>query len=1743
MADILNLQVKDETINNIISNNPYYIDIKGSVNICLIRCGQDIEKCNSIEFSTMTNYGKVLVLNPNPSKIGLCNIKLAFDTSNDNINNSGDSNYKFEKAFVTVPSLHKLNGQIYDMETFLIFSSIQKNGDILYVCLCTFSTGTNIVQNNDWKLLNFKLMNELFSKNNTVPEMYGTSDISGVPNPVDLSNFIPKEGSRNFYDYTHPLNTKVNFRVYQTPLSVSNEVLDILKTKLTPGNMYQNFRSALAKTLNPNEGLYFYFSEDLTDRYKSFEVNQNNENNTSQKDTFENIGESILEEQITFEKESKFKKMDIVNNSSNQELDNFNENKIDDSEKNKEEFVDDTGNNNNMSIVLTIFIICFLLFVNIGYLYFINNIFTPSDELTEENLKDCLHEIASISMSNTIKWKFNFYNTVIFHCIFTFILIVLLVSFLSSGVTNASIYSGIGIFIAMIFIVAVLNVVFFHLYFYNRLKNIMDDNFSQKENYFIKYIRDKVLESKNIGEYFSNYIRLSFSNDYTPFIGLKGMTGGYEMVPGLNNNDEENLRKEAENKKKIEGISGVTKFFSSEILGIIKGKILENKVWIKNILLFIVFLIVIFILGIVFQTRLVAVSGNTPIKGGFIYIIFVLCQLPYILSLIYEAFILLSGQAFNIMSKGTLVILGILGLTSIILSIFIPFYNDTYFDINSWKNNVPLWLFIVIILLMSLIPGIIYAYKYFFSSGSISKYIGSAGVPIGALASASSSTSSSTSSSVPPGIPPGAPHGAPHGAPPGILPSAPPYNINKLSQNYETYRDKYQNSEQKRILLQAELNGIRTSGIVSGVPPSSSPGASSSSSSGVSTANIKEITNAIGRLETKISGLTSIPSSASPSIPSSAPSSASPSIPSAVPSTNLPEATKKIIADLTLKLESTENIIKDLTAKIGSKNGKSANLSTMSSSEINRLTENLLDLSQKLEIEKIITTKLHENIIILSNMINKDYPYEDIYKKLKDIGLSTSNSSIQNILKKIDELYNIKNNNELRYKNKVNILMEELEKQKDYEIQLLSEIDRLYAQAPIIGMTEKLAEKDAEIEELKKQLQDRDNNKERLSSIIDESEEKQILLRDTLDNYEDTIQDIIKKFATETDSLYEKMLALKDDSSRKDEYIRYLSENFEDSINKINMLSKAFTKFKLYNSAKYLINIGKILLNIQEASKDIDKRRYLSEIKELVDKTKDENIEEIKEVFDNEISQLYKKIEEIGTSHNNKDIYSYLYDALLTIGEKARIIAEELQKPEFINVQFNFTRNHVHEINVSSPLSVVGNNERSRKTNNDRNRKIAMLEQRLNELSDHNNLYDKYIRLKALVEENIKKYINGTRNINSLNEIKTRLDELNPLQNTVLYNEIVKLKSIVEKMKNGEKLNINTIDLDNPILTEYIRLHKLLQECITKSTQGKYNQTEVEYVKAQLENAVSNEQNQNMRQEIIKLHETIQLLTETKIDTNTQIKLRNNEIAKLKKEKEELIQSQNLETIQPLRDQIESLESKIRELTSIKSSDNLASLEKNKKIKQLEEKLQELSKDKELYTEYLKLKASLEESIIKYKEGTLDISSLNTIKVPLNQLQPPPNSELNTEIVKLKDIIEQMKKDKTLNANITNLENPILTEYIRLHELLEDCITKSKQGKYNESEIEYVKTQLENAVSNKQNQNMREEIIKLHETIQLLTETKIDTNTQIKFRNNEIAKLKKEKDDLLQSQNAMTIQKLKDEIEILQSRIGESSNV
>jgi len=597
MTDILKLQVNDESLSNIINNNPFYIDIKGSVNICLIRCGQDIENCNSVNFSSMTNYGKILVINPNDNK-SQCKIKLAFDTSNEN-NDNGMGNYNFIKAFVTVPSLHRLNGEIYDMETFLVFSSVQKNGNILYVVLCTLNSGT-IDPPDDWKLLNYKLLDELFSKNNTVPDIHGTTAISGIPNPVDLNNFIPPEGLRSFYDYTNPNNSIVNIRVYQNPMAVSNDVLGILKKKLTPESIYTDFKSYISKSINPTENLFFYYSKDLTNDYKSYEANNTKEKSKIKDKSVIKENEKkddILEEYEKENADETLKKLDINEN------DNDFKTEEEDNTKNMEKFEDNNNTMHNYGVTLIIIIVCFIFFYIIIYTKsFILNLFVPRSGLSPDKLKNSIYEINNDIIRSILTARLGLNSNLVLQGIVTFFIVLLSIFYIINAFDRNSIYNGI---IAFLVFLLILIINFFRLvfrYYSGKLRMLYDDDYNQKENYFYDLIFNKIFKGNDTYDIIFKYglfSAFSFKNlSFDKFI-LTNTTntnniqfGGNpikEVVPGDNDNNKGKNNKNKEYQKKSEtnynesGFSGINIFkFISDNGEYILEKFNDNKEWISN---------------------------------------------------------------------------------------------------------------------------------------------------------------------------------------------------------------------------------------------------------------------------------------------------------------------------------------------------------------------------------------------------------------------------------------------------------------------------------------------------------------------------------------------------------------------------------------------------------------------------------------------------------------------------------------------------------------------------------------------------------------------------------------------------------------------------------------------------------------------------------------------------------------------------------------------------------------------------------------------------------------------------------------------------------------------------------------------------------------------------------------------------------------------------------------------------------
>jgi preprotein translocase subunit Sss1 len=280
-------------------------------------------------------------------------------------------------------------------------------------------------------------------------------------------------------------------------------------------------------------------------------------------------------------------------------------------------------------------------------------------------------------------------------------------------------------------------------------------------------------------------------------------------------------------------------------------------------------------------------------------------------------------------------------------------------------------------------------------------------------------------------------------------------------------------------------------------------------------------------------------------------------------------------------------------------------------------------------------------------------------------------------------------------------------------------IIRNLSEVPISNMVKELEKSRLEIEALRKQLENKDSNRERLQSIIDSSNEKQILYEETFGNYKDIIKKLKEDFGNKEDSLYEKIIAMKNNSNRKNELIRYLSNDLIDTRNKLNKLLNTFKKFKIESTAKHIINIIEIITNIIEASKKMDEKEYLNQILQLLDKTKDKDIEEIIRIFKEEIPQIYNKIEKIGKPMlDNKgeiirddedkviyegDIYNYLYDALRVMLGKAKDIANKLKSN---NIKFIDLSNHINSItepnlfssiSANSAINVVGNNQKNEK--------------------------------------------------------------------------------------------------------------------------------------------------------------------------------------------------------------------------------------------------------------------------------------------------------------------------------------------------------------------------------------------------------------------------------------------------------------
>ncbi len=360
---ILDITTEDSIINEIFKNQIQNTHIQGDVNLCVKRCGQEIDGCHEVNFANMTNHGKVMVLNKREGVSGnaaKCNIRKAFDDDD----HAEFSTYEFEKMFVMTPSFHKIESVIYDAEFGLIFSKSGKDGKKRYMVLCIFANSASEPKSGS-ELLFYKLTDALFGMSQSLPEFSSKREINSPPNPVQLSNFLPPIGERSFYEYTYDHSKSVCYRIFQKPMGISAKVLNNLRQKLMPQKMYGEYKTALQAYENNKRGLVIFYKEDYqTERRESME----NENTTISED-----GDEPFEVEKS-DNEGDEKKSDEVKKSNNDPIPNVEMEKstdvIEKASNQNDEPVDQLVENTTLKMYINIIMnILFVLSANVYLSY------------------------------------------------------------------------------------------------------------------------------------------------------------------------------------------------------------------------------------------------------------------------------------------------------------------------------------------------------------------------------------------------------------------------------------------------------------------------------------------------------------------------------------------------------------------------------------------------------------------------------------------------------------------------------------------------------------------------------------------------------------------------------------------------------------------------------------------------------------------------------------------------------------------------------------------------------------------------------------------------------------------------------------------------------------------------------------------------------------------------------------------------------------------------------------------------------------------------------------------------------------------------------------------------------------------------------------------------------------------------------------------------------------------------------
>ncbi len=256
--DLLSINIQDEILSTIFKKNIQYTNIQGDVNLCVKRCGFEIDGCDEVYIKSVENHGKILLFTPDSTRKSTCKVGKTHGSKD-------DASYEFEKLFVTAPAFHKVDGVMYECELGIIFSKESGDGKGReYMVMSVVANSANVSNmdslNDSGDLLFYKLTESLFTN---IPSLSNKAEIKSPPNPISLANFFPPTGSRSFYEYSYDYAKSVTYRVFQRPMMISSAILAEIQQKMMERNAFEEYKSAIQTHENEKKGLIIFYKEDL----------------------------------------------------------------------------------------------------------------------------------------------------------------------------------------------------------------------------------------------------------------------------------------------------------------------------------------------------------------------------------------------------------------------------------------------------------------------------------------------------------------------------------------------------------------------------------------------------------------------------------------------------------------------------------------------------------------------------------------------------------------------------------------------------------------------------------------------------------------------------------------------------------------------------------------------------------------------------------------------------------------------------------------------------------------------------------------------------------------------------------------------------------------------------------------------------------------------------------------------------------------------------------------------------------------------------------------------------------------------------------------------------------------------------------------------------------------------------------------------------------------------------------------